>query len=129
MVDYELLGSWPEFGTNLSLKGIQEVFADPSQWNDFKGWASRRRVTFEMEEDQFFPMGDNSPESLDARCWANWKAKYPIRGVNEPAWKWSDKWYVPRELLVGKAVVVFWPHSWNEPVPFLPNFSRFKLIR
>ena len=130
MVDYDLLGSWPEFGTNLSIKGIQEVFADPSQWNDFKGWASRRRVTFEMEEDQFFPMGDNSPESLDARCWANWKAKIPYpRGVNEPAWKWSDKWYVPRELLVGKAVVVFWPHSWNEPVPFLPNFSRFKLIR
>ena len=51
------------------------------------------------------------------------------RGVNQDAWRWSDDSYVPRDLLVGKALVVFWPHSWNSPVPFLPNFKRMKLIR
>lgn len=116
---------------------IQEILADPSSWNNFPGWSARRTVEFELRsfpdepgEDQFFPMGDNSPESLDARCWAGTKPQTPLpRGVNEPAWRWSDDSFVPRDLLVGKALVVFWPHSWNSPVPFLPNFKRMKLIR
>ena len=130
MVDYDLNRISERSGRKLSILDYQKVFADPSAWDLFGGWDLRRRVSFEMGEDQFFPMGDNSPESLDARCWANVKAKIPLpRGVNEKAWVWSDKSFVPRELLVGKAVIVFWPHSWNEPVPFLPNFKRFKLIR
>ena len=109
---------------------IQEVLADPATWNTFPGWSARRTVEFELGEDQFFPMGDNSPESLDARCWAGTKTQFPLpRGVNEEAWKWSDESYVPRDLLVGKALVVFWPHSWNSPVPFLPNFDQMNLIR
>ena len=85
---------------------------------------------FVLQEDQFFPMGDNSPESLDARCWAGTKRQQQLpRGVNQDAWRWSDDSYVPRDLLVGKALVVFWPHSWNSPIPFLPNFKRMKLIR
>ena len=136
MVDYDMSELWAKAGQSVSIKDFQEVFADPSLWDEFQGWESRRRVSFVMDADQFFPMGDNSPESLDARCWAGWKAQTPMpRGssrneaVNKDAWYWSDKSFVPRELLVGKAVVVFWPHSWNAPVPFLPNFKRFKLIR
>jgi signal peptidase I len=109
---------------------IQRVFTMPELWNDFRGWSTRRRVTFELGEDQYFPMGDNSPESLDARCWAGTKPRKQLpRGVNRDAWVWSDKSYVPRDLLVGKALVVFWPHSWNSPVPFTPNLKRVKLIR
>ena len=116
---------------------IQEILADPASWNSFRGWSARRTVEFELRsfpgepgKDQFFPMGDNSPESLDARCWAGTKRQIPLpRGVNQDAWFWSDDSFVPRDLLVGKALVVFWPHSWNSPVPFLPNFKRMKLIR
>jgi len=109
---------------------IQEILADPASWNTFPGWSARRTVEFVLDEDQFFPMGDNSPESLDARCWAGTKPQIPLpRGVNKDAWAWSDDSFVPRDLLVGKALVVFWPHSWNSPVPFLPNFKRMKLIR
>ncbi len=109
---------------------IQEVLADPTTWNTFPGWSARRTVEFELGEDQFFPMGDNSPESLDARCCAGSKPQRPLpRGVNEDAWRWSNDYYVPRDLLVGKALVVFWPHSWNSPVPLLPNFDQMKLIR
>lgn len=130
MVDYDMNKLWVSVGRGVTLKEFQEVLAKPELWAEFQGWASRRRVSFELEEDQFFPMGDNSPESLDARCWAGWKAQIPLpRGVNEDAWIWSDKSYVPRDLLVGKAVVVFWPHSWNSPVPFWPNWKRIKLIR
>ena len=131
MSDYDMNTLWKlAGGRGVTHKEIQMVFAIPDLWSEFPGWAARRRVSFELEEDQFFPMGDNSPESLDARCWAGWKAQIPLpRGVNEDAWIWSDKSYVPRDLLVGKALVVFWPHSWNSPIPFTPNFKRMKLIR
>lgn len=117
-------------GRSVSLADVQQVFAMREDWSNFVGWEARRRVSFPLEADQFFPMGDNSPESLDARCWAGTKTKIPLpRGVNRDAWAWSDESYVPRDLLVGKALVVFWPHSWNSPVPFVPNFKRMKIIR
>ncbi|TWU48228.1 signal peptidase I [Rubripirellula reticaptiva] len=117
-------------GSGVSMGDIQSVFAMPQRWDEFIGWQARRTVSFTLHEDQFFPMGDNSPESLDARCWAGTKSQYKLpRGVNEPAWRWADDSYVPRDLLVGKALVVFWPHSWSSPVPFTPNFKRMKLIR
>jgi signal peptidase I len=43
--------------------------------------------------------------------------------------------YVHRNLLIGKALYVYWPHSWNEipgtkvPFPFYPNFGRMGLVR
>ena len=117
-------------GRDVTLSDVQRVFAMPEKWADFLGWQTRRTVSFELGEDQFFPMGDNSPESLDARCWAGSKRQIIMpRRVNEDAWQWWDKSYVPRDLLVGKALVVFWPHSWNSPIPFTPNVKRMKLIR
>lgn len=117
-------------GSSVALNQIQEVFTRPNQWAEFVGWEARRAVTFEMEEDQFFPMGDNSPESLDARCWAGTKRRVHLpNDVNKEARNWWDDSFVPRDLLVGKAIAVFWPHSWNSPVPFTPNLKRTKLIR
>lgn len=128
--DYDLRDYRDLTGTRGGFRQIQESLASPRQWGTAKLWQTRREVTFELAEDQFFPMGDNSPESLDARCWAGVKKRIRMPGdVNRDAWRWSDKSYVPRDLLVGRAVVVFWPHSWNEPVPFIPNFQRMKLIR
>ena len=83
-----------------------------------------------MHEDQFFPMGDNSPESQDARCWAGVKQHGGLPPhIAAEAYRWADAHYVPRDLLVGKALMVFWPHPWNSPVPFTPNVKRMKLIR
>lgn len=61
-------------------------------------------------KDQFLPMGDNSAQSLDGRVW------------NGPK-------FVERDMLIGRALIVFWPHSLNEPIPFFPNFKRMKFIR
>jgi len=129
--DYDMTKLWQlTDGAVSGAQQIQEVLADPASWNSFLGWNARLTAEFVLDEDQFFPMGDNSPESLDARCWAGTKGRWVLpRGVNQDAWRWSDDSYVPRDLLVGKALVVFWPHSWNSPVPFLPNFKRMKLIR
>ncbi len=117
-------------GSGVSNQQIQEALTMRDQWADFVGWQTRRIVEFELQEDQFFPMGDNSPESQDARCWAGTNPRDILPGeVNEKAYRWTNASYVPRDLLVGKALVVFWPHSWNAPVPFIPNVNRMKLIR
>jgi len=60
-------------------------------------------------------MGDNSPQSQDARVW---KARFP---ETDP--------FVKRDLLTGKALLIYWPHAWRRPIPFLPNFRRMGLIR
>ncbi|ADB15306.1 peptidase S24 and S26 domain protein [Pirellula staleyi DSM 6068] len=101
------IGPWISEAT-----AIQEIFNTPSSWSTSPLFDddNRRFVEFTMEEDQFFPMGDNSPHSLDARLWA------------APP-------YVTRDLLIGKALVIYWPHTWNRPVPFWPNFQRMGFIR
>ena len=85
------------------------VFSTPSLWDQSPFFANRNSVEFTLADDQFFPMGDNSPASSDARAWTNH--------------------YIPRRLLIGRAVVVFWPHFWMEPIPFIPNIARMGLIR
>lgn len=87
-----------------------DVLRDPSQWSKTDMFDRRRTVQFELSEGQYFPMGDNSPQSADARTW------------NGPH-------FVERDLLIGKAVVIYWPHTWNRPIPFLPNFQRMGFIR
>jgi len=78
--------------------------------------ASRRPQEFKMEEDHFLPLGDNSPASADGRYWPDRN----IKGWEGP--------YVERKLLVGKALFIYWPHSWNWP-PLLPNFRKMQPIR
>lgn len=90
-------------------RSVGRVLGDPKAWESASLWAARRSQEYTMDEGQYFPLGDNSPESADARGW-------------------TGKHFVPRDLLVGKAVFVFWPHPWNTPVPYTPNIRRMKLI-
>ena len=75
-----------------------------------------RYVDFSLEKDQFFVLGDNSAKSKDGRLW-------------------GPEYWVPRDLLIGKAMFIYWPHSWdripyvNIPFPYFPNFSRMRLVR
>ena len=93
------------------------VMTNPLLWGSTNVFSSRRPATFELGEDQFFPCGDNSPSSLDARTW---QSRYP---ANPPPP------FVERDLLTGKAVYIYWPHMKRSPFPFTPNFGRMKLIR
>ena len=52
-------------------------------------------VDFPLGSDQFFVLGDNSAMSKDGRLW----------GIDH-----KDYW-VPRKLLIGKALLIYWPHS------------------
>ena len=96
---------------------IEEVALDPTRWDRSELFSARRKVTFVMGPDQFFPLGDNSPQSKDARLWSNGNA---VEGYRDP-----DPW-VERKYLIGKAVLIYWPHAWR---PFWPNFAAMGLIR
>lgn len=86
------------------------VYSTPEWWSETNLFSLRGKREFELEDDQYFPMGDNSAASSDARAW-------------------YGRHYVDEKFLLGKALLVFWPHTWNTPVPFTPNFSRMGLIR
>jgi signal peptidase I len=99
---------------------IRVPTSDPATWQLF---AARRHVEFPLNDDQFFVMGDNSAESSDARLWGG-DHDGLVRGQ-----------YLERRLLIGKALSVYWPHSWNRipgtpiPFPLFPNFEDMRLVR
>jgi hypothetical protein len=98
------------------------VLYNPERWRVF---ATRRSLKFPLREDQYFVMGDNSAESADARLWS--------RGSEDGGIPGGD--YLERRLLIGKALCVYWPHSWNRvpgtpiPFPLFPNFGDMRLVR
>lgn len=90
--------------------------------------AEEQFLVYPLHDDQFFVLGDNSSASKDCRAWGTLDA--PLH-------------HVDRRLLVGRALVVWWPHAvptpWNVKVgercgwelrlPFLPNFARMRFVR
>ena len=95
---------------------IRQIFQDPKKWaqpraRSFFTFEKDRNVPmFPLAENQFLPMGDNSPASLDGRVW------------NGPK-------FVNRDMLLGRAMFVYWPHSLNKPIPYFPNFKQMGFIR
>lgn len=107
-----------ETATIRSGDNIETVMSQPRSWSKTNLFAARRAVTFKLGPDQFFPLGDNSPQSRDARIWTNGSAGPPP--------------YVERQLLIGKALAIYWPHGWryrSDQVGFIPNYQRIGLIR
>ncbi|MCG8451223.1 MAG: S26 family signal peptidase [Pirellulales bacterium] len=97
-----------------------QLFSDPAAWPRF---AKRQKQEFVIQDDQFFVMGDNSPESLDCRLWNT------MHNGGKPGGA-----YLERRLLIGKAVCVFWPHSWGSipglpMLPGFPNFGDMRIVR
>lgn len=101
---------------------IMQTMRSPEMWSEpevvsfFRKKKGQTKPMFflkdsaDPDKDQFLPMGDNSAQSLDGRVWAGPK-------------------FVERDLLAGRAMVIFWPHSLKKPVPFFPNFGRMGFIR
>ncbi len=78
----------------------------------------------QLEADQFFVLGDNSPRSEDGRWWSrpgkgNYGRTYP-EGI------------VPRDYLVGKALFVYWPAGFrpfvNSRFAIVPNVGQMRFI-
>ncbi len=102
--------------TGQSPQLIRAVMVNPQHWDSVEArkiLGARFRdggPMFELEKQQFLPMGDNSPDSLDARIW-------------------NGDHFVSGELMIGRALYVFWPHVKSSPIPYWPNFERMGPIR
>lgn len=113
VADYEL--PYAVFG-GLTPRHVSEFFSNPSRW-DVLDSKNMRSVEFPLAENQFLMLGDNSAMSRDSRLW-------------DP-----HEYYVARDLMIGKALYIYWPHSWDKlpgtdvPFPFFPNFQKMKLVR
>jgi signal peptidase I len=117
----EPISDYPErhFLMNLDRRKLADFFASPDRWVNQHGrsvFDARKSETFVLGPDQFFVLGDNSPASSDARLW-------------------RDN-YVSRDLLVGKALLIYWPHPLRLFIPgtdvslgIIPNVGEMELIR
>src|SRR5581483_9326413 len=68
-----------------------------NDWSDPRRWDSLHDlggVTFYVQPDHFFCLGDNSPQSADSRVWG----------------------LVPRRLMLGRALLVYYPLSRVGPI-------------
>lgn len=78
---------------------------------------------FTLEADQFFVCGDNCNNSLDARLWSA-----EGMGNNGKTYRMGT---VPRDYMMGKAVMVYWSQAFkpyrNMP-PMIPNLDNIKVI-
>ena len=107
--------------TNSDPAFIELLHRQPERWDSsvavsfFKGRKEHGQPMFILKDfeddrlDQFLPCGDNSPYSLDGRVW-------------------PGPHFVSREMLIGRAMFIYWPHTKNKPVPFFPNFESMKFI-
>lgn len=106
-------------GAGVSRSRMLQYYESPIHWGSpefrewFEGFDQNLPLkwgdeAYRLTEDQFFPMGDNSPQSEDAR-------------------KWQAPNYVERRFMIGRALMVYWPHTWNSPL-YWPNFNRMRII-
>ncbi len=79
---------------------------------------------FKLEENEFFVLGDNSPNSEDCRWWDE-------RGKGNNGLSYRQG-IVPREYLVGKALFVYWPSGFkpfiNSRFALVPNIGQLRFI-
>ncbi len=77
-----------------------------------------------LQAEQFFMLGDNSPRSEDGRWWAR-----PGKGNHGKVYAEGT---VPRDYLVGKALLVYWPAGFKPfprfPVAIVPNVGELRFI-
>ena len=106
----EALGSGEKFGLRLE-------YVDEGDDLRGSGGALRLALDRKLLPDQFFVLGDNSPASSDARLW-------------------TSQHFVQRDLLIGKALFIYWPHPLNLYIPFtnigigiVPNVPAMGFIR
>jgi hypothetical protein len=80
---------------------------------------------FTLEPDEYFVLGDNSPNSEDCRWWTR-------EGLANKGLSPYRVGIVPRDYLVGKALFVYWPSGYRPfptfPIGIIPNIGRMRFI-
>jgi signal peptidase I len=94
---------------------------------EVNGYHNSRAVDkpFTLGQDEFFVLGDNSPNSADSRLWTR-------QGLANKGLSPYRVGIVPRDYLVGKALFVYWPSGFRPfpafPIGIIPNIGRMRFI-
>lgn len=89
------------------------------------GWATRDNPML-LRQNEYFVLGDNSPQSLDSRLW--WQVGKHLKG-RQPAYRVGT---VPADQMIGKAFFVYWPAGYRlfgYGLPIVPNVGEMRWIR
>jgi len=93
--------------------------------NGPKNGRATKDKPFTLEEDEFFVLGDNSPNSEDGRWWTR-------QGLANKGLSPYRVGIVPRDYLVGKALFVYWPSGFRPfaefPFGIIPNVGRIRFV-
>ena len=87
------------------------------------GMRATKTEPFALNSDEFFVCGDNSPNSLDSRLWA-------LEGFGNGGVRYRQG-IVPRDFMMGKAVMVYWSQAFRprpKMLPMIPNLNTIKVI-
>ncbi len=102
-------------------KGVQNpYFRQP-------GWGVKGNPIY-LKSNEYYVLGDNSPESKDSRLW--WEVGEHLRKRFEEGLYHVGT--VPRDQIVGKAFFVYWPAGFRvfkTGPPIIPNVGKMRIIR
>jgi hypothetical protein len=96
-----------------------DALANPAVWEKAFHDRNMKEVVFVLGADRFLALGDNSAKSKDSRLWEQEGFEY----------------YVKRELLIGKALYIYWPDTHYKlrtpwfSLPYFPNFPKMGFIK
>ena len=93
-----------------------------------------------LADNEFFCLGDNSPQSKDGRLWTTvnpWVEYHTRQGHKHLApdgrkLPGVGTGIVPRQLMIGRAFFVYWPSGLRfseEWLAIIPNVGRMRMIR
>ena len=114
------------FGSGKLTLSHVAVFRDIHYTSDNNGYQGRAiKEPFVLNNDEFFVLGDNSPNSEDCRWWRN-------NGISNKGLPPYRSGIVPRDYLVGKALFVYWPSGFRPfsrfPFGIIPNVGQMRFI-
>ncbi len=136
--DFKLSQSGREslgFLTDYAAGGVGDTRIGSPGWGVAGNPISLRKADASKGEDsdldEFFVLGDNSPQSLDSRGWI--EAAPSLRLHDSEGNRQYKLGTIPRYNMIGKAMFVYWPSGYRLPLlpglPIIPDVGRMRLIR
>jgi signal peptidase I len=102
---------------------FRDIHYTSESYNGNRGRAADK--PFQLKDDEYFVLGDNSPNSEDCRWWK-------VQGIPNPPLPPYRVGIVPRDYLVGKALFVYWPSGFRPfdqfPLGIIPNVGLMRFI-